>query len=168
MSSAGKESMDSRPLITIAFVVLILSCFGASGCFASEIGPFSIEVSTPRIAFHISGPPGIYASETPITVSILSGFAEWTLYCQATPLVETNGKGFIPPERLYLAGGMEELSETEEGMIPLSEHPVIAMGSFTGPEPLVTYPLTFRVKTLWEDQPGTYVGSIVFTFLAMP
>lgn len=160
--------MKKRLLTTIISGLVLASVIGAGHCLAREISPFSIQISEPRVAFHISGPPGVYASETAITISVLSGFAEWVLYCQATPLVETSGKGVIPPDRLYIAGGIEKMFEAEEDIMPLSEQPVIAMGSFTGPEPLVTHPLTFRIKTLWEDQPGTYIGSIVFTFLATP
>ncbi len=151
-------------IIAIAFCGVLVS-FAFSGY---EPVPFAVEISTPRISFLIDGPPGVYPADIPVTVSVLSGFAQWTLYCQATPLVETAGKGMITPDRLYIAGGVETMFEIEEGMIPLSENPVIAMGTFTGPEPKVTHPLTFRIRTQWEDQPGTYVGNIIFTFLAMP
>ncbi|MGQ9603542.1 MAG: hypothetical protein ACUVUU_04965 [bacterium] len=165
--------MDGRVyrsiIVTITMMAAAMSLvIGSVNALASQAAPFSIEINPPRLAFHIGGPPGIYSSDTPVTVSVLSGFAEWTLYCEATPLVETRGRGIISPDRLLIGAQVAVMSEIEQGMIPLSEHPIIGMGSFTGPEPLVIYPLTFGIKTQWEDQPGTYVGSVVFTFLAMP
>jgi hypothetical protein len=153
----------SATLAVSALIVLL----AVSSTFA-QYEPFAVEIDPQDISFHIDGPPGIYDADLPVNVSVSSGFSEWTLHCQASTLAGLLKGGAIPPSRLYLEGVLDDLAVGDESLVSLDKPVLVAQGTFTGPEFVPVNVLRFRIRSEWEDKPGTYSGQITFTYLAVP
>ncbi len=130
--------------------------------------PFAVIVEPEEITFHIDGPPGLYEAGSPVNVSVRSGFPDWSLHCQATPLTEISKGWVIPARRLFIIGAFQDAPLGSEGLLSLDQPILVGRGSFTGPEFTLTSVLQFRLRTDWTDHPGTYKGKVTFTFLATP
>jgi hypothetical protein len=131
-------------------------------------GPFAVQVNPAAVAFHIDGPPGLYSANVPVNVEVTSGFADWSLYCQASYLTEVTSGTTLPADRICLAGGFEDTFTDQKSLVALDQQIVIGRGSFTGPTFVNSAVLSLKFRSQWEDEPGTYVGQITFTFLATP
>jgi hypothetical protein len=130
--------------------------------------PFAVEVSPADIGFHIDGPPGLYPSSQPVTISVRSGFADWTLFLQASPLVEVTRGWVVPASRILIEGGFQDVAADEAGFVGLGQPVLVASGEFTGPDFEVKAVLDLQMISQGTDRPGTYRGQIVLTFLATP
>jgi hypothetical protein len=131
-------------------------------------GPFAVEVNPPGVSFHIDGPPGLYSANVPVNVEVMSGFADWSLYCQASYLTEVTSGITLPASRICLAGSFEDTFADEKSLVALDQQIIIGRGSLTGPTFVNSGVLSLKFRSQWEDKPGTYVGQITFTFLATP
>jgi hypothetical protein len=130
--------------------------------------PFAVEVSPADVGFHVDGPPGLYPSSAPVTISVRSGFAEWTLYMQASPLVEVTRGWVVPASRIFVEGGFQDVMADEAGLVGLGQPIMVATGEFTGPVFEVKAVLDLQMMSQGTDRPGTYRGQIILTFLATP
>jgi len=110
----------------------------------------------------------MYDSALPLNVSVGSGFSEWSLHCQASPMVEVTNGWIIPSSRIFMEGGFEDVLGDTDGMLTLDQPVLISQGSFTGPEFVPVTVLSLRFKSEWMDKPGTYTGQLTFTYLAVP
>jgi hypothetical protein len=163
----GKAELAlARIVITLILVILVSAAMADDRRYWD--GAFGVEVDPVEISFRVDGPPGIYDSEAPVNVSVMSGYADWTLYCQATPLVEITKGWVLPSDRLCLAGVFRDIYEPTQELVGLGEPLVIGTGSFTGPDQVLTSVLDVKLRCEWNDRPGIYQGQIIFTFLAMP
>jgi hypothetical protein len=130
--------------------------------------PFAVEISPPEVAFHVDGPPDLNPASAAVTISVRSGFADWTLYLQASPMVEVTSGWVLPASRIVLEGAFEDVMAEDEGVVGLGQPILIAAGEFTGPEFQVEAVLNLRMESKWSDRPGTYEGQVILTFLATP
>ena len=103
-----------------------------------------------------------------MTVAVRSGFADWTLFLQASPLVEVTRGWVIPASRILVEGGFQDVMADEAGFVGLGQPIMIAAGEFTGPEFEVMAVLDLQMMSQGTDRPGTYRGQVVLTFLATP
>jgi hypothetical protein len=149
---------------TLLALGLVLVC---SSVWA-QYEPFAVEVDPQEVSFVIDGPPGMYQAVLPLNVSVSSGFSEWSLHCQASPLVEVSHGWTIPPSRMFLEGGLQDVFGDEDGLLSLDQPVLVGQGTFTGPESVPIRVLSLRLKSEWEDKPGTYAGQLTFTYLAVP
>ena len=159
-----------KELLVIACLVVAVSAsagWAYDGTPTSDL-PFAVEVSPSDINFHVDGPPGLYPSSAPVTVSVRSGFADWTLFLQASPLIEVTRGWVIPASRILVEGGFQDVMADEAGFVGLGQPIMIAAGEFTGPEFEVMAVLDLQMISQGTDRPGTYRGQVVLTFLATP
>lgn len=155
-----------KSFIACAFLVsaLLLTCPAAR----AQYEPFAVEVDPQEVSFIIDGPPGMYDASLPLNVSVSSGFSEWSLHCQASPLVEVTNGWMIPASRIFMDGGFEDVLGDGDGLLTLDQPILVGQGSFTGPEFTLVSVLNFRIQSEWEDRPGSYAGQLTFTYLAVP
>ena len=156
-----------RALFAVAALASVVFA-GSPAALGQYLGPFAVEIDPVEITFLVDGPPGLYEANLPVNVSVSSGYSEWTLHCQATPLVEAVGGMIIPPTRLYIGGGYGDVLGGDETLVSLEQPVVIGEGSFTGPDFELIGVLDFKIRSVWDDRPGTYAGQITFTYLAVP
>jgi hypothetical protein len=148
---------------------LLVSAAGLGyGSAWAQYEPFAVEVDPQEVSFVIDGPPGMYDAALPLNVSVSSGFSEWSLHCQASPLVEITNGWIIPPSRIFIAGGFEDVLGDEDGLLTLDQPVLVGQGSFTGPEFVLAGVLNLSIQSQWQDKPGTYAGQLTFTYLAVP
>jgi hypothetical protein len=134
----------------------------------AQYEPFAVEVDPQEVSFTIDGPPGMYRAALPLNVSVSSGFSEWSLHCQASPMVEVNNGWVIPASRIMMEGGYEDVLSDADGLLSIDQPVLIGQGTFTGPEFVPVAVLNFRVQSEWGDRPGTYAGQLTLTYLAVP
>lgn len=158
--------MDRRTILS--FAILHLSLLGLGAAYGQYQGPFAVEIDPVEVTFHVDGPPGIYDADLPVSVSVSSGFSDWSLQCQASALIEGTNGGVIPASRIYLSGLIGDIATGVEPLISLDQPVVVGDGSFTGPEFVPIGVLDFKMESEWDDRPGTYIGQITFTYLAVP
>jgi len=134
----------------------------------ANISPsMTIELSDDVINFSADRGPNIYDADRTIEVRVAANYGSWTLSCSASPLVSPAGQ--IPPDRIFVSDN-NTLSSPDEGAGPtyanMGVQRLVAEG---GPQPLgLVNTMRFRLKTEWTDRPGTYNGTISFTYLATP
>ena len=153
------------------FLASIFLCFAIGLTFVcawAQYEPFAVEVDPPGVSFTIDGPPGIYNAAMPLNVSVSSGYSEWSLHCQASPMVEVANGWIIPASRISMEGGFQDVLDDGEGALRLDQPVLVAQGTFTGPEFMLVSVLSLSIQSEWEDRPGTYTGQITFTYLAVP
>lgn len=155
-----------KSFLASAFLVLAigLSC---SSVWA-QYEPFAVEVDPQDVSFIIDGPPGMYDAALPLNVSVSSGYSEWSLHCQASPMVEIAEGWIIPASRIYIEGGFQDALGEGDGLLPLDQPVLVGEGMFTGPEFVLVGALNLSIQSEWQDRPGTYTGQITFTYLAVP
>ncbi len=128
-----------------------------------------VILSQEGIHFDVDGPPGAYDADASVHVSVRCNSGNWALLCCAGPLVSEGGS--IPPERILLdqvcVGQIADQSAGQEYQ-SMEQPRVVAQGGFTGPGPIEVAEVGFRLMTTWDDTPGTYAGSIIFTHLVNP
>jgi hypothetical protein len=110
----------------------------------------------------------MYDATLPLSVSVSSGFSEWSLHCQASALVEVSKGWTIPASRIFMEGGFGDVLAPEDGLLTLDQPVLVAQGTFTGPEFAPVSLLNLRLRSEWDDKPGTYAGQLTFTYLAVP
>jgi hypothetical protein len=154
--------------ISLGFLIVYLPVLGLGVAYGQYQGPFAVEIDPVEITFNVDGPPGIYDANLPVSVSVSSGFSDWSLQCQASALIEGTHGGVIPPSRIYLSGLIGDISTGDEPLISLDQPVVVGDGSFTGPDFVPIGMLDFKMESEWDDRPGTYIGQITFTYLAVP
>lgn len=155
--------------IVLCFVVLISFVVAASAVDLDTFeGPFTVEVEPLDVSFQVDGPAGTYDANTQVNVSVRSGFLGWSLYLQATPLIEEDAGWVMPASRICLAGGYTDVLMPSETCVSLDQPVMIGSGSFTGPEFSPASVLDLKFRSQWKDRPGVYHGEIVITFLAEP
>jgi hypothetical protein len=152
----------------IAFVVCLMALPALADKHPRYEGPFALEVTPADVSFHIDGPPGLYSANVPVKVAVTSGFADWSLYCQASYLTEVTSGTLLPPNRICLSGSFGDTFAGDKTIMALDQQVPIGQGTFTGPTFVSSSVLALKFQSHWEDQPGTYVGQITFTFLATP
>jgi hypothetical protein len=134
----------------------------------AQYEPFAVEVDPQDVSFVIDGPPGMYDAASPLNVSVSSGFSEWSLHCQASPMVEVTNGWIIPASRILMDGGFRDVFGDGDGLLMLDQPVLVGQGSFTGPEFVLVSVLSLSFRSEWQDRPGTYTGQITFTYLAVP
>ncbi len=117
-----------------------------------EINPTSVEIGT-------TGEPGEFHAETPIAVRVASNCGDWTVKCEATPLV--SDVGAIPPERILV-----KHDGTSGAWVSMGGEQIIAQGHAQPPALVNT--LFVGVQTQWADRPGRYIGQLNFSYLVTP
>lgn len=153
-------------LVFVAFALVAAAGWAYDG--PGEDQPFAVEVSPPEIGFHVDGPPSLYPASAPVTISVRSGFADWTLYLQASPLVEVTKGWVVPASRVLIEGAFQDVLTADAGLVGLSQPIMVAAGEFTGPDFQLSAVLNLKLMSEWTDRPGTYRGQIILTFLATP
>jgi len=149
---------------TLLLFAIGLMCGSAVG----QYEPFAVEVDPQEVSFTVDGPPGMYDAPVPLNVSVSSGYSEWSLHCQASPMVEVENGWIIPASRMYIDGGYQDVLEDGDGLLTLDQPVLVGQGTFTGPEFVLVSVLNLSLESEWEDRPGTYKGQITFTYLAVP
>ncbi len=152
------------------FACTILACAIAlsQGHAWAQYEPFSVEVDPQEVSFIIDGPPGMYDAALPLSVSVSSGYSEWSLHCQASAMVEVTNGWLIPSSRIFIEGGYQDVLGDGGGLLALDQPVLVGQGSFTGPEFVLVSVLNLSIRSEWKDRPGTYTGQITFTYLAVP
>ena len=131
------------------------------------IAPYTnSHLSTESISFRVTGVPRVYQADQSVVVTISSNYGGWELKCYATPLEGKMGK--IPPEQTFVKGPLTKSKGEGElaDFVNLSGEVVVDRGSQPPQGKKVT--LEFKLKTTLQDQPGTYIGKIHFTYLVIP
>lgn len=151
-------------------VCTLLACTILLGCghVWAQYEPFAVEVDPQDVSFIIDGPPGMYEAAMPLNVSVSSGFSEWSLHCQASPMVEITNGWILPASRIFIDGGFQDVVDDGDGLLTLDQPILVGQGSFTGPEFVLVSVLSLSFQSEWQDKPGTYSGEITFTYLAVP
>lgn len=137
----------------------------------SSSGSLSIFLDPTNIKFTIDGPPQRYLANKGVSVAVISSSAYWVLQCQGTDLErEGSEKDKIATERLLVAVASpgQKDSPPEEDFESLKEVVVIGQGGYLGPPPQFVVNLYFALESRWEDEPGEYQGSIIFTYMIKP
>ena len=156
--------MSKWPACAVFLSAILLVASGVR----AQYEPFAVEVEPQEVSFTIDGPPGMYDADLPLSISVSSGFAQWSLHCQASALVEVSKGSMIPASRIFLEGGFEDVLGAGDGLLTLDQPVLVAQGTFTGPEPEPIGFLNLRIRSEWDDKPGTYAGQLTFTYLAVP
>jgi hypothetical protein len=151
-----------------ACTLLVLAIVLACSCVQAQYEPFAVAVEPQEVSFVIDGPPDMYDAASPLNVSVSSGFSEWSLHCQASPLVEVDNGWVLPASRIFMEGGFEDYVGDGGGLLTLDQPILVGQGTFTGPEFVLVSVLSFRIQSDWQDRPGTYTGQLTFTYLAVP
>ena len=162
---SGECMLVHRGIVTTIIFLLLPVAAAAQPDYVE--GPFAVQIEPSQVSFYVDGPPGVYNADMPVNVSVRSGFAEWSLHCQASPLIEQDQGLAIPASRIYLASGLADAFAAET-VVSLEQPVIVGDGSFTGPEFVPAGVLQFCLQTEWADAPGTYLGQITLTFLATP
>jgi len=153
----------------VFFIYFLLLCFPQI-CHSFP-DSLSIFLNPTSIKFTIDGPPKKYLAKKVVSVAIISSFPYWILQCQATKLeLKGSKKGKIPPERLFIAitSPGQKKPPPEGDFESLDEVVVVARGGYTGPSPQPIADLYFALESCWEDKPGEYRGSVIFTYMVNP
>lgn len=103
--------------------------------------------------FEISGPPGLYPLQEPLTLTARANVTPWALLCTTQGLTGDKG-GYIPPSRIFVEVG---------GKWHSLDKPV-CLATAKGGEVVVFEGLSFSIETTSSDPPGKYTGAITFTF----
>jgi hypothetical protein len=110
----------------------------------------------------------MYDASMPLSVSVSSGFSQWSLHCQVSSLVEVTNGWILPASRIFVDGGIIDVMSDEDGLLPLDQPVLVGQGTFTGPDFVSVGALGLAIQSEWEDKPGTYSGQLTFTYLAVP
>ena len=151
-----------------ACTLLVCAIALSFSCVWAQYEPFAVEVDPQEVSFIIDGPPGMYDAALPLNVSVSSGFSEWSLHCQASPMVEITNGWIIPSSRIFMDGGFQDILNDGDGLLALDQPVLVGQGTFTGPEFAPVSVLGLRIQSEWNDKPGTYTGQLTFTYLAVP
>ncbi|HUT73935.1 MAG TPA: hypothetical protein VM221_03755 [Armatimonadota bacterium] len=141
---------------------------GPSLAVIAEVGSYmTVSLSTDALHFAVAGPPGVYGADVPVSVTVGCNAGTWSVSCAASALTSSNGS--IGPERLFM--GRQSAPDTPDqggglGFDTMDLKRMVTQGGPQAPQAVET--LDFRILTKWEDRPGTYQGTITFTYLMTP
>lgn len=168
MKGTDKKWYYSLKLGVLA-AYLLLFLFPRIGFSSSD--SLGIFLNPTRVKFIIDGSPKRYMAEEVVKLAVKSGISSWILQCQATDLeLKGSKEDKIPPERLLVAVSSpgQEKPPLEEDFTSLDEVVVIARGGYTASSPQPVAQLWFALESRWEDKPGEYEGTVLFTYMVNP
>ena len=169
----GPKSGSHLPQAALLQTLLLVSLSAQAGVSVEPMplpaAPLTVALSEERIDFNISGLPGLYEADRPITISVDPPFGNWVVFCQGEPL--RGPRGLIPPDRIFVSQQRVNPDGTPEPgfeFTSVEELRLVAEGMPSDQQLPGVSTLRFQLLTTWEDEPGTYIGAIKFTYLVRP
>ena len=121
-----------------------------------RIEPYiSISVTPQQLDLGAVPQPGLYDSPATLTLQVEANYPHGGVVLHATPLVCPKARPILP-DRIFVR--IPKTGEYVPMKGPVEITGPMSPGSFG-------FELKFRVNTELQDRPGTYTGTLVFTFM---